>query len=68
MSTKEIAYSIIDNLSEEQLAAFVSLFRAAAEIPNAETEAAMLEADRIARDPDVKGYTDIGEMMKDLLS
>ena len=68
MSTKEIAYSIIDNLSEEQLTAFVSLFRDAAEIPNAETEAAMIEADRIARDPDVKGYTDIDEMMKDLLS
>ena len=68
MSTKEIAYNIIDNLSEEQLEAFVSLFREAAEIPNAETEAAMLEADRIAHDPNVKGYTDIDEMMKDLLS
>lgn len=67
MSTKEIAYSIIDNLSEEQLSAFVSLFSLAAEIPNKETEEAMLEADRIANDPDVKGFTDTDELFKELL-
>lgn len=36
--------------------------------PNAETLAAMEEAERISRDPNVKGYTDIDEMMKELLS
>lgn len=36
--------------------------------PNAETLAAMEEADRISRDPNVKGYTDIDEMMKEILS
>ncbi|MDR1159033.1 MAG: type II toxin-antitoxin system RelB/DinJ family antitoxin [Syntrophomonadaceae bacterium] len=36
--------------------------------PNAETIAAMEEADRISRDPNVKGYTDVDEMMKELLS
>ena len=68
MSRKEIAYNIIDYLSEEQLAAFITLFGNYADIPNAETEAAMLEADRIANDPDVKGYTDLDEMMRDLMS
>jgi DNA-damage-inducible protein J len=33
---------------------------------NAETEAAMLEAESIALDPTVKGYTDLDEMFKDL--
>ena len=34
--------------------------------PNKETIAAMLEAERIAKDPNVKGYTDLDEMFADL--
>ena len=34
--------------------------------PNRETVAAMLEAERIARDPSVKGYTDMDELFADL--
>ena len=34
--------------------------------PNKETMAAMLEAERIARDPTVKGYTDLDELFEDL--
>ena len=34
--------------------------------PNKETMAAMLEAERIARDPSVKGYTDLDELFEDL--
>lgn len=34
--------------------------------PNAETIAAMLEAERIARDPSVKGYTDLDELYAEL--
>ena len=34
--------------------------------PNAETVAAMLEAERIAKDPSVKGYTDMDELFADL--
>lgn len=34
--------------------------------PNKETIAAMLEAERIAKDPNVKGYTDLDEMFTDL--
>ena len=35
-------------------------------VPNADTIAAMLEAERIARDPKVKGYTNLDELFRDL--
>ena len=34
--------------------------------PNKETIAALLEAERIAKDPSVKGYTNLDEMFADL--
>lgn len=34
--------------------------------PNKETIAAMLEAERIAKNPSVKGYTDLDELFADL--
>ena len=34
--------------------------------PNKETIAAMMEAENIAKDPNVKGYTDLDEMFADL--
>lgn len=34
--------------------------------PNRDTVAAMLEAEQIARDPSVKGYTDLDELFADL--
>lgn len=34
--------------------------------PNKETAAALLEAERIARDPAVKGYTDLDKLFADL--
>ena len=34
--------------------------------PNKETVAAMLEAERIAKDPSVKGYTNLDELAADL--
>ena len=34
--------------------------------PNKETIAAMLEAERIAKDPSVKGYRDLEELFSDL--
>ncbi len=34
--------------------------------PNRETVAAMIEAERIAKDPSVKGYTDLDELFADL--
>lgn len=38
------------------------------ERPNKETIAAMLEAERIARDPSVKGYDDLDELFAELRS
>ncbi len=43
-------------------------FDIALEVPNNETIAAMEEAERISRDPAVKGYTDVNRMMKELLA
>jgi DNA-damage-inducible protein J len=37
-------------------------------IPNAETIAAMKEAESIAHDPNVKGYTNLEELFRDLKS
>ncbi|MBS3994875.1 MAG: type II toxin-antitoxin system RelB/DinJ family antitoxin [Alkaliphilus sp.] len=34
--------------------------------PNKNTIAAMLEAERIAKDPSVKGYTDLNQLFADL--
>lgn len=34
--------------------------------PNQETVTAMLEAERIAKDPSVKGYTDLNQFFADL--
>ena len=36
------------------------------ERPNKETIAAMLEAERIEKDPSVKGYNDLDELFADL--
>lgn len=43
-------------------------FDVAQPVPNAETIAAMEEADRISRDPNVKGYIDVDAMIKELLA
>lgn len=67
MSTREIAYNLIDMLSEEQLKTFIDFIRSFTDIPNKETEQAMLEADRIAHDSSVKAYDDVDEMFREIL-
>lgn len=42
-------------------------FDIALETPNSDTIAAMKEAERISRDPSAKGYTDVNQMMEELL-
>ena len=37
-------------------------------VPNAETVAAMMEGERLSRDPNTKSFTSIEELMADLLS
>ena len=41
-------------------------FEVRLEQPNKETVAAMLEAERIAKDPSVKGFNDLDELFADL--
>ncbi|MEG0125519.1 MAG: type II toxin-antitoxin system RelB/DinJ family antitoxin [Clostridia bacterium] len=41
-------------------------FNVSLNLPNAETIAALQEAERIAKDPTVKGYTDLSELFADL--
>jgi hypothetical protein len=69
MSTKEKIYSLIDEVNPDDLEIILKLletFKLKKEIPNTETAEAMLEADRIAHDPNVKGYTNIADLMKAL--
>lgn len=41
-------------------------FEVKTEKPNKETIAAMLEAERVAKDPDVKRYSDVEEALREL--
>lgn len=69
MSTKERAVSLLDMLSPTDLEMAYQLLKRlvfSAEQPNQETIAAMLEADEIAHDPNVKGYTSITDLMEAL--
>lgn len=72
MSTREIAYSIIDGMTDEQLEDFVVKFKKLAsneDIPNDETIEAMREAEDMKKRPEkYKGYDDIDVMFKELLA
>ena len=41
-------------------------FKITEKTPNNETVSAMLEAERIAKDPNIKGYHDVNELFADL--
>lgn len=58
-----MAYNVFDGhpLREEQLSVDLAHNQ-----PNAETVAAMLEAERITKDPNVKKYTDLDALFADL--
>lgn len=73
MSTKELAYSLIDKLDEKQLDALVVILEgmsgAYSEQPNAETLEALNEVKDMKRFPEkYKGYDDVDEMFKELLA
>ncbi len=69
MSTRDIAYKIFEQLSEEQLKGFILMFRGGREeIPNEETLEAFEEVEDMKKNPEkYKGYSDVDEMMSDLL-
>ena len=68
MSTKELAYSLIDRLNEKQLDALVVILQGMSgasntEEPNAETIEALNEVEDMKRHPEkYKGYDDVDEM------
>jgi len=72
MSTKELAYSMIDNLTDEQLNALVVVLKgweAANEIPNDETILAVREMDDIISGKiPAKRYATVHEMVEDIMS
>lgn len=69
MSTRELAYSIIDGMSDEQLSAFIALFGEIAETPNGETLEAIREVEDMKLHPEkYKGYNDVDAMFKELLA
>lgn len=67
MSTKEIAYSIIDSLSAEQLEGFVLMFKdliPSVDEPNEETRAAL---DDVKNGRNLsRTFTSVQELMEDL--
>ncbi len=72
MSIRELAYSIFDRLTEEQLKGFVMLFKnsvPAEDVPNKETLEAMREVEDMKLHPEkYKSFDDVDEMAGDLTS
>lgn len=69
MSNKELAYSIIDGMSEKQLEAFIGFVKGFADIPNSDTLEAIREVEDMKRHPEnYKSYTDVDAMFKELLA
>ncbi len=68
MSDKERAIELINNASEDCILYVISYLQNA-ETLNSETLEAMAEVEEMKRNPSLyKGYTDVDEMMKELLS
>lgn len=72
MSTRELAYSIFDRLTDEQLEGFVLMFKDTVpetDVSDDEILEALAEVEEMERHPEnYKGYTDIDEMMRELLA
>ena len=68
MSTRDRLYEEIAAMSEAQCSAVLALIHAFSENPNAETLAAMHEAEDMKQHPEqYPGYTDVHQMMEELL-
>lgn len=68
MSTRDIAYQIFEQLSEEQLKGFILMFRGELEeIPNEKTLSAIQETEDILSGKiKVKSYSSVEELFEDL--
>lgn len=69
MSIREMAYHIIDNLTDEQLKGFVMMFgQSDSEIPNEELLEAFEEVEMMKKNPEeYVSYTNAEEMVRDIL-
>ena len=61
MSTREIAYSILDTLSDEKLQAFITLFAD-------ENQIARMETELMANDPNAPRFNSVKELFEELES
>lgn len=69
MSTKEKINGLLALVNPDDLELIYQIierFALTSEIPNEETLNAMLEADAIAKDPNVKGYSSVSQLMEAL--
>ncbi|MGN1403862.1 MAG: hypothetical protein ACI4XB_06035 [Ruminococcus sp.] len=69
MSTKERIHALIELIDPADLELFYPLLQRLAfpqEVPNDETIEALLESEAIAHDPNIKGYTNIKDLMEAL--
>lgn len=69
MSTKEKLYRLIDIIDPNDFEIILQIlerFARTSGTPNEETVKAMLEADAIAHDSNVKGYTTMADLMEAL--
>lgn len=64
MTTRERVINIIDTLSDEQLEAFITFFKAFAD----RSMIARIESDELASDPNSKRYNSFEEFMKEMES
>lgn len=68
LTKRKELYRRFRNLSERNAARVLGYFDALEEEhPSDETLAALQEADAIARDPSVRGFTDVAEMMESIV-
>lgn len=67
MSTREMAYDIINGMDEEQLESFIILFsKMFEEIPNDTTIAAMKESEELLKDTDALKFDSVDDLFKEL--
>lgn len=68
MSTREMAYNVIDIMTEEQLSEFLKNYLGLDEIPNPDTLEALLELRYMEQHPEeYKTYESTEDMFEDIL-
>lgn len=69
MSTRDMAINIVNLMTEEQLAGFVSLFQGLVpDIPSGETIRAMEETEELLMNPNAQKFTSVQDLFEELKS